>query len=157
MKSKLLPFKDEIIKLYVHDNQTCAQIGLKFNLRPGAVGAFLRKNNISLRKKGKRQIDNIAFIIKSVESQDYKTKCDAYIRKIIREYLILKKGNKCMICGLTKWGNIPIPLVCDHIDGNSKNVSLDNFRIICNNCDATLPTFKGRNRGKGRQNLRKDG
>jgi hypothetical protein len=56
-----------------------------------------------------------------------------------------------MICGLSEWLDVPIALVSDHIDGDSTNNDLDNFRIICNNCDATLPTFKGRNRGKGRK------
>jgi len=46
---------------------------------------------------------------------------------------------------------IKIPLVSDHIDGDPKNNNLDNFRIICNNCDSILPTFKGKNRGKGRK------
>ena len=57
-----------------------------------------------------------------------------------------------MICGLSEWMNQTLPLVCDHIDGDSKNNNLNNFRIICNNCDSILPTFKGKNRGNGRSN-----
>jgi len=53
--------------------------------------------------------------------------------------------------GISKWMNIQLPLVCDHIDGDAENTSLDNFRIICNNCDSILPTFKGKNNGNGRK------
>ena len=56
-----------------------------------------------------------------------------------------------MICSLSEWQNQRIPLVCDHIDGNSQNIDITNFRVICNNCDSLLPTFKGKNKGKGRK------
>lgn len=101
------------------------------------------KNKIFLK-------ENIDRVIKTIESEEYKTHSDNSIRRLIRKYLIYKHGNKCMICGLSKWRDITIPLVADHIDGNSKNNELSNFRIICNNCDAILPTFKGKNRGNGR-------
>jgi 5-methylcytosine-specific restriction endonuclease McrA len=55
-----------------------------------------------------------------------------------------------MLCNVEQWMGHIIPLVCDHIDGNPKNNELTNFRIICNNCDSILPTFKGKNRGRGR-------
>lgn len=91
-------------------------------------------------------------IIEIVETEKYKTYSDNNIRKIIKKYLENKYGHKCMICGLSEWMNQTLPLVCDHIDGDSKNNNLNNFRIICNNCDSILPTFKGKNRGNGRSN-----
>jgi len=91
-------------------------------------------------------------LINTIESQEYKNYSDYSIRRLIRLYLIYKNGHRCMMCGLSEWMNMPIPLVSDHIDGNTNNKDLNNFRIICNNCDATLPTFKGKNRGNGRKN-----
>ena len=67
-----------------------------------------------------------------------------------RRYLTEKYGAKCTICGLTHWLNTPILLVLDHIDGNAKNWRLENLRLVCSNCDATLPTYKNRNKGNGR-------
>jgi hypothetical protein len=40
--------------------------------------------------------------------------------------------------------------VLDHIDGDGVNHVRSNVRMICPNCDSQLPTFKARNRGKGR-------
>lgn len=42
----------------------------------------------------------------------------------------------------------------DHIDGDAANNRRDNLRMVCPNCDSQLPTFKSRNRGKGRHSRR---
>lgn len=67
-----------------------------------------------------------------------------------RLYLIARDGNVCNICGISEWQGESVPLVCDHIDGNSEEFAMTNIRMICCNCDAQTPTYKGRNRGNGR-------
>ena len=67
-----------------------------------------------------------------------------------KRYLVELHEGKCQICGLCEWQGQPMPLVLDHIDGNSYNNLLINLRVICNNCDALSPTFKARNKGNGR-------
>lgn len=86
-----------------------------------------------------------------IESGEYKKFCECHIRTLMKCYLTRKNGHKCMICGLKEWFGVEIPLVCDHIDGNSSNNELSNFRLVCNNCDSISSTFKGRNRGNGRK------
>ena len=70
--------------------------------------------------------------------------------KVIRRYLINVQKGKCSICDNSVWNNKEIPLILDHIDGNSDNWSRENLRMICPNCDAQTPTFKSKNRGNGR-------
>jgi hypothetical protein len=69
--------------------------------------------------------------------------------KPIRNYLIKKYGNNCMICGQSgdNWHGKPMTLIVDHIDGKADNYAVSNIRIICHNCDSQLPTYKGRNKG----------
>jgi hypothetical protein len=74
---------------------------------------------------------------------------------VAKKFIIEKRGRKCEICGRRKWRGKLIPIILDHIDGNSMNSNLTNLRIICPNCDAQLPTFTGRNRGHGRESRRK--
>jgi hypothetical protein len=85
-----------------------------------------------------------------IETGDYKNLSEPIIRKHVKRYLIESYGHQCNICHNTHWNNQPIPLICDHIDGDSTNSDLSNFRLVCCNCDAQLPTYKSKNRGKGR-------
>ncbi len=70
----------------------------------------------------------------------------------VRRFLVESCGEKCSLCG---WCQInphtgKIPVEVDHIDGDWKNNSLDNLRLLCPNCHSLTPTYKARNKGKGR-------
>lgn len=67
-------------------------------------------------------------------------------RRIAKKYLIEKYGNICSICGTKEWLGNPILLIADHIDGDATNNSINNIRLICSNCDATLDTYKAKNK-----------
>lgn len=69
---------------------------------------------------------------------------------VSKKYLLETRGHVCEICGLTEWQGKPIPLVKDHINGDSTNNYLQNLRLICCNCDAQTEFYKGKNRGRGR-------
>jgi hypothetical protein len=72
-----------------------------------------------------------------------------------KKFLIELKGHQCEICKNIEWMSQPIPLIMDHIDGNSENGKLDNMRLVCGNCDMQLPTYKSKNKGNGRAWRRK--
>ena len=71
----------------------------------------------------------------------------------IKRYLRRKFGDKCQLCG---WSRINgktgrVPLVADHVDGNWRNNTESNLRLLCPNCDSLTPTYAGLNRGRGRK------
>lgn len=88
------------------------------------------------------------------------------IEKDLSEYLVKDKyltlnGNKlkkklykaglkqpiCEKCGQGEiWNGEKISLILDHINGDRDNNLLENLRIVCPNCNATLPTHCGKNR-----------
>lgn len=77
-------------------------------------------------------------------------KLDKITDRKIKEYLLNTLGRQCSICGTKRWMDKPIPLILDHIDGNSDNRTITNYRLVCGNCDMQLPTYKSKNKGKGR-------
>lgn len=70
----------------------------------------------------------------------------------LRRYIFNKFDNKCCICGWSKMNPFTntLPLEIDHIDGNSENNSEENLRLICPNCHSLTETYRGANRGNGR-------
>jgi hypothetical protein len=74
----------------------------------------------------------------------------SYVKRYLRE----KYENKCCECSWNKVNpttNV-VPLVADHVDGNWRNNTESNLRLICPNCDSLTPTYAGLNRGNGRMN-----
>lgn len=62
--------------------------------------------------------------------------------------LIEERGHRCERCHLSVWQDVKIPLEMDHIDGNTENNDKTNLRLLCCNCHALTPTYKGKNIGK---------
>ena len=54
----------------------------------------------------------------------------------------------CSNCKKDDWLGKPIPLELDHIDGNTNNNNLNNLRLLCPNCHALTPTYRGRNQSR---------
>lgn len=76
--------------------------------------------------------------------------CPSGDPRVAKRYLLETHGRACALCRLTTWQGRPVPLVLDHIDGNAGNWAVANLRMVCGNCDMLLPTYKSKNRGKGR-------
>ena len=67
-----------------------------------------------------------------------------------KRHLAEVNGDCCSVCGITEHNGLPIVLECDHIDGNHKNNTVDNLRLICPNCHSQTDTYKNKNKGFGR-------
>ena len=55
---------------------------------------------------------------------------------------------RCEACGRATWRGQQIPLELDHIDGDRRNNLIENLRLLCPNCHALTPTYRGRNIGR---------
>jgi 5-methylcytosine-specific restriction endonuclease McrA len=71
-----------------------------------------------------------------------KIQSDKLRRRLIQEGLL---ATSCASCNLSDWLGGPIPLELDHVDGNRLNNNLSNLRLLCPNCHALTPTYRGKN------------
>lgn len=67
-----------------------------------------------------------------------------------REFMLKESNYSCSKCGWSKVHELTgkVPITIDHIDGNNKNNLYSNLRVLCRNCHALTPTYKGLNRNK---------
>lgn len=71
-----------------------------------------------------------------------KLACNSDIKKRLIKY----HGHSCWSCGLHTWMDKQIPLELDHINGNNRDNSKENLRLLCPNCHALTPTWRRRNK-----------
>jgi transposase-like protein len=71
----------------------------------------------------------------------------SYPRKNVKRRLLAEglKKPRCELCGQGEiWRNRPMSMILDHINGVRDDHRLENLRMVCPNCAATLDTHCGR-------------
>jgi len=91
----------------------------------------------NLSRKNKISLNNIL-----TENSSYNR--DHLKKRLYKEGL---KERKCEICGQDEyWNGKHMSLILDHINGINNDNRLENLRIVCPNCNATLDTHCGKNK-----------
>lgn len=73
---------------------------------------------------------------------------------VVRRYIKEEQNGKCAECGIADWNGKTITLELEHKDGNSDNNTPENLCLLCPNCHSQTPTYKAKNKGKGRHSRR---
>lgn len=66
----------------------------------------------------------------------------------IKQRLISERGRQCESCQLSLWMCKPITLELEHSDGNNRNNSRNNLKLLCPNCHSYTPTWRRRKTSK---------
>ena len=64
---------------------------------------------------------------------------------------LIKDGvfeHMCYACFLREWRERPIPLELEHINGVHDDNRLKNLTLLCPNCHALTPTYRGKNQAR---------
>jgi len=67
-------------------------------------------------------------------------------RESIKRRYIQQRQYCCEWCGISEWNDRPLTLELDHIDGNNRNNSIENLRLLCPNCHSQTNTFRNKHR-----------
>lgn len=86
------------------------------------------------------------FLLKNILKENISYSSSRLRERLIKEKL---KSNNCEMCGQTEnWKGKKISLILDHINGKHEDNRLENLRILCPNCNATLDTHCSKNKRK---------
>ena len=88
------------------------------------------------------------FPTKKTFVQDKLTADSNWNTNVLRRQLISSGmfEHRCQGCNLNSWLNNLIPLELDHINGIRTDNRIENLRILCPNCHALTPTYRGKNK-----------
>lgn len=92
--------------------------------------------------KNDKQIHNL-IKLNTISLKNILIEKSTYSRTRLKERLYKEglKEKKCELCGQDEnWNGKHMSLILDHINGINDDNRLENLRIVCPNCNATLPT-----------------
>lgn len=97
---------------------------------------------------GQSWVGKRSFVPKLIPLEDVLVESSTYSTNHLRRRL-LSSGvmpHRCASCSLSEWKGEPIPLELDHINGVNNDHRIENLRMLCPNCHALTPTWRGRNK-----------
>lgn len=137
---------EEVIKNSVSISECLKKLGLKnAGGNYGTFRQYAKELNLDTSHlKGKAWAKDRIFDCRKKPIEDYlnnKRKITSHklkkrlLKEEIFEYV-------CQGCWRQEWREEQIPLELHHVDGNSKNNSLDNLELLCPNCHALTENYR---------------
>ena len=148
----------DLISAY-HSSRSIAEILRKLGLRPAGGNYRSCKDNLKRLgldadklsgqswSKGRKVTPRYSYSLSEILVKDSVYRSTTGLKnRLLREGIF---SEECSCCGLDTWQDVTIPLELDHINGDSCDNRLENLRLLCPNCHALTPTYRGRNINRG--------
>jgi hypothetical protein len=146
---------DQEILDAIKSSRSFAQVVNKLGMRPGGGHSTLKRRVQMLGidtshfsgmawRRGSRVPVTPAFPLEEILVAGRLTPTHKLKQRLLEAGL---KEGRCELCSQDTWNGGPIPLELDHINGRRDDNPLSNLRLLCPNCHAQTPTYRGRNIG----------
>lgn len=148
--------KDQI-EIIVKENYSIAECLRKLSLRPAGgnykwFNRIIKFHQIDIShftgqgwSFGKKLgLSNRGKCLNEILVQDSTYGNSNHLRQKLIAYGLKEK--KCEKCKNTEWNGLPIPLELEHANGNNVDNRIENLLILCPNCHAQTPSYRGRNK-----------
>ncbi|MEX2603030.1 MAG: HNH endonuclease [Gracilimonas sp.] len=137
-----------IIEQSTNKSQVLRKIGLKsFTGNYDTLNKYIFLYNIDV-SHFRRPINYSNLNKKKIPISEILVSGSSYSRTSLKKRLFNGglKERRCEKCGNDEWWNgEKMSLILDHINGIHNDNRIENLRILCPNCNSTLPTHCGRN------------
>lgn len=135
-------YTKELLEPIVKDSKSYSECLKKLGLRSAGGNYKLLQRNID-----KFKIDCSHMLHQAAnQGKEFKSFEGLVKSASIKNRLIKERGHSCEMCGLFKWMDLDITLELEHVDGNNRNNSKENLKLLCPNCHALTPTWRNRKR-----------
>ena len=108
---------------------------------------FIIKNNVDISHYSRKRNGNSLF--KRYTLNEILIENSTYTNNTRLKERLYNEGLKernCELCNQTEeWRGKKLSLILDHINGDHQDNRIENLRIVCPNCNATLDTHCGKN------------
>lgn len=142
MKRKYTRYTKELLEPIVNTSISYRECLIKLGLKPTGGNYSNLQRNIDKFKLNTNHMKHQA----ANSGKEFKTFEELTTNNSIKKRLINIHGHKCSICNLSEWLGSDISLELDHIDGDNRNNSVDNVRVLCPNCHSQTPTYRNNKR-----------
>lgn len=156
----------EIIKNSPNRLQTLIKLGWNTQtMGYKRLKKFIKKNNINIshfesQSEKMKRLQNTKIIQPKYKLDDILVENSDYLHTNTLKQRLYKEGIKkreCELCGQGEmWRGKKMSLILDHVNGIYDDNRLENLRIVCPNCNATLDTHCGKNVAYKKKTIKKE-
>lgn len=142
MARKYTKYTKEILEPIIRSSLSFAECLKKLGVR--ATGGNYKNLQRNIEKFG---LDTSHMLNQAINSgKEFKRFDDIKKPETIKRRLVKERGYLCERCFISEWLNEPIVLELEHCDGDNRNNSRENLKLLCPNCHSQTLTWRNRKR-----------